>query len=143
MEMRGFVPRDADNVEVSCKFISAACIHLVGDVYGQLRGVWKRQWSGKQMRPHALQLAALQSMSRERAVTGNMLGLPTQASARRISSQQQLMLRRKKDMLASLQDMCRTADTGPWLSSLSLKPASVLIIHDSEFAACCVCNCFD
>jgi hypothetical protein len=132
MEMKCLVPRaDDDAVNVTCKFPVPGCVHLVGDLYGQLRGIARREWGSKHMRPHALQLAAAQAMPRERAVTGNMQGYPTESSAQRLSSQQQVLLRRKKDLLPSLQDLCRTDNTSARLSSLSLKPASVLLLSES------------
>lgn len=132
MEMKCFVPRaDDDAVIATCKFPVPGCVHLVGDLYGQLRGIARREWGSKHMRPHALQLAAAQAMPRDRAVTGNMQGYPTESSAQRLSSQQQVLLRRKKYLLPSLQDLCRTDNTSAWISSLSLKPASVLLLSES------------
>lgn len=133
VDVSGAVPRDADSaIVIACTFTSATCVHLVGDVYGQLRGNTRKEWAKRRLKPHALQLAALQEMSQDRALTGNMQNLPRRSAAQRLSSEEHLSLQRQKDLLQSLQDMVSAGGTQEWLRCLSLKPASILVLSESE-----------
>lgn len=133
METRCLVPRADDNsLTMSCKFGSDACVHLVGDLYGQLRGSARQEWSQRRLRPHEMQLAGLQSVSEERIMTGNMQNIPMVASSQRLSSDEQVLLQRKKDLLASLQQLACEEGIAESLCCLSLKPASVLVMSQSK-----------
>ena len=85
---------DTEDIEVKCKFNGELCVHLVGDLYGQLRGSARKEWAATRLRPHEMQLQALQSVSEDRILTGNLQNVPRLSSAKRLSSEERTGLRR-------------------------------------------------
>jgi hypothetical protein len=135
LDIFSFVPRRDDTaVDISCKFISRSCVHLVGDVYGQLRGETRVEWSKRLLRPHAMQIEGAKSVSAQRIMTGNMKNLPREHSSERISSNQRTSLRKQKELLPSLQEMASDDTTKDWIRGLSMNPASVILLNEREFA---------
>lgn len=139
LEMSSNYSQTDERAEISCKFKSS-CVHIVGDVYGQLRGKARSEWRQKNLQPHAMQLASLQAASPSRILTGNMQGLPGRAAAERLSSEQRTLLRKHKDLLPSLQALGQSAETKEFMGALSMKPPSVVLFSESMlvFAGNCV-----
>jgi hypothetical protein len=131
MDMSSLVPTDDDYVTVRCKFSPPSCVHLDGDIFGQLRGQSRADWKAKQLRPHAMQLAALRSVSADRILTGNMQGIPGQSAAQRLSSDQRTALRKGKTLFEALQNLGIDEKTKDWVRAISMKPASVVIVNES------------
>ncbi len=66
--------------------VQARCQHALGKIYGQTRGIVRRQLVATDQKPYDMQKTALEKLKSQRFLTGNRLGVPGKRAAESISA---------------------------------------------------------
>ncbi len=76
----------AQKLSVVFDDVKAACVHVFGEQYGQVKGVIRRELVQQDPRAYQLQLKSLGSLRADRFFSGNRLGVPGRHAAEKMST---------------------------------------------------------